>query len=106
MRKERKDQRITFVKIELKKDEYGDRVPTEVAKFSCWSDYYSQSLTARTSNIGTVYENAVYFEVDEHFKSQIDPTCKIKFNGTQYNIISIEHLVKKHSVRLIAKAVE
>lgn len=101
----RKNRPIQFVKTELKKDEYGDRVPTDLAIFSCWSEFFSQSLSAKTSTIGTIYENTVFFNIDENHRKRVDPSYKIIFDNERYEIIDIDYRPSERDVRITAKLV-
>lgn len=101
----RKNKPIQFVKAELKKDEYGDRVPTDISIFGCWSEFFSQNLAAKTSTIGTIYENTVFFNIDEHHRKRVDPSHKIIFDNERYEILDIDYRPTEHDVRITAKLV-
>lgn len=101
----RKNQPIKFVKIELQKDEYGDRKPVETTIFNCWAEYYTQSLAAKSSTIGTVYEDTVFFNIDAHHRKRIDESYKIIFDGEQYEIIKMDYKPQKREVLITAKVV-
>lgn len=101
----RKNQPIKFVKTTLQKDEFGDRIPVETTIFSCWAEYYTQSLSAKSSTIGTVYEDSVFFKVDAHHRKRIDPSHKILFDGGRYEIVKVDYQPQKREVLITAKVV-
>lgn len=101
----RKNQPIKFVKTMLQKDEFGDRIPVETTIFSCWSEFFSQSLSAKTSTIGTIYENTVFFNIDENHRKRVDPSYKIIFDNERYEIIDIDYRPSERDVRITAKLV-
>lgn len=102
----RLNRRISFFKTVTKKDDDGDLVKQEdVILFSCWSEFFSQSVQDKTASIGTVYEDTVFFNVAAQMEEKIDNSMKIRFKEKKYSIISIDLRPSEELVRITAKAV-
>jgi len=101
----RLNRRISFFKTVTKKDDGGDFVKQDVILFSCWSEFFTQSVQDKTASIGTVYEDTVFFNVAAQMEEKIDNSMKIRFKEKKYSIISIDLRPSEELVRITAKAV-
>lgn len=100
------NQRISFYKVEKKKDDYGEVVEQDVLQFSCWATIRTQFLKESLANIGTVLQDTITFIIRHQQTQEITNDMTVVHNGKRYKIIQINpDLQYKEFTTVICKRV-
>ncbi|WP_150284158.1 phage head closure protein [Rummeliibacillus sp. TYF-LIM-RU47] len=98
--------RIHFFKTEMIKNDYGDRVPKDIVLFSCWAEFFGQSIQNKISAIGTVFEDTVFFNVPIQMQKQLKKEpLKIRYKDQDYKVMDVGPSNDKDLVRITAEVV-
>lgn len=100
------NQRISFYKVEKKKDDYGEVTEQDVLVFSCWATIRTQFLKEAIANIGTTLQDTITFIIRHQQTQEITNDMTVVHNGKRYEIIQINpDLQYKEFTTVICKRV-
>ncbi|AVD56214.1 phage head closure protein [Heyndrickxia coagulans] len=83
------NERITFYKEVVKKNDYGDKVKDKEKYLECWAAVKTQFLSDIQASIGTVLEDTLTFVIRHQHDKEITNDLSVKYRNSVYEIIKI-----------------